>query len=85
MSCQRCKSDRIVSVQAKCSDYCFAEYKGASRDGYVPSDIGLDGGDDVNMKYCLECGQIQGEWPLPEPDTSEDEGWDQPRGEEDDG
>jgi hypothetical protein len=32
--------------------------------GYVPRDIGIGGGDYLKMSYCLDCGQIQGEFPL---------------------
>ncbi len=78
MPCQRCKKDRLIDVQAKCSDCCIVSYKKAENNGYVPSDIGIGGNNDVRLIYCLECGQIQGEWPLPEPDTSEDAGWAQP-------
>lgn len=36
-------------------------------DGYVLEDIGLGGryGDYVSGKLCLNCGQMQGTWPLP--------------------
>lgn len=67
MAC-KCGSDRIASVTAKCSDCCYVELGSAHHDGYVPGDIGIGGGDYVEFKYCLECGQIQGPWPQkPEP------------------
>lgn len=65
MKCQRCNSDRIASVSAKCSDLCFWETAGIEKDGYVPGDVGIGGGDYVELSYCLECGQIQGTWPIP--------------------
>jgi len=34
--------------------------------GYVPDDIGIGGNDYVKFKYCLNCGQIQGKFPIPE-------------------
>jgi len=40
-------------------------------EGYVPGVIG--GGDYIEFKLCLNCGQQQGEWPIPPPDESEDE------------
>jgi hypothetical protein len=62
-------------INGKTNDLCSCEYKGREIDDYVPDDIGLiDGGDYIEMKYCLECGQIQGQWPIPEPDTSK---WDE--------
>lgn len=68
MKCQRCESDRIMSINAKCSDLCFADIKGNEKDGYVPRDIGLKdtSGDYVELDYCLNCGQIQGNFPVDE-------------------
>jgi len=77
MACQRCKSERIMSINAKCSDLCFASIGEHESDGYVPKDIGLNdkSGDYVEFDYCLDCGQIQGEFPVPETELE--------RGEED--
>jgi len=70
MICQRCKSNRILSISAKCSDQCCASYKGREHAGYVPSlkviDAGDGYGDYVQFKLCLECGQLQGEFRVPE-------------------
>lgn len=35
-------------------------------DGYAPRDMGLenDYGDYIHFSYCLNCGQIQGKWPI---------------------
>jgi hypothetical protein len=38
--------------------------EGFFSDGYVPSDIGIGGDDYIDFIYCLECGQIQDEFPL---------------------
>lgn len=35
-------------------------------EGYLPHDLGIGGGDDVDITVCLDCGQLQGTWPLPE-------------------
>jgi hypothetical protein len=64
--CQCCKSERIVLIDAKCSDCCFASSGKYTHDGYVPSDMGIGSDDYVEFQYCLECGQIQGKFPLPE-------------------
>lgn len=65
MACKRCKSERLANVGAKCSDLCSVTIGDAEHDGYVPDDIGIGGGDYVELEYCLDCGQIQGEFPLP--------------------
>jgi hypothetical protein len=35
-------------------------------DGYVPTDLNVGGGDYMEVRFCLECGQIQGEFPISE-------------------
>lgn len=67
-NCKSCKSDRIVSFSGKSSDCNAVSYKEAEIDGYVPDDIGIGGGDYVEFSFCLECGQIQGKFPLPDPE-----------------
>lgn len=69
MSCQTCKSDRIADISGKCSDMCFFVVEGlGEHDGYAPRGVGLKNsyGDYVEFSYCLNCGQIQGEFPVPE-------------------
>lgn len=65
-NCQQCKSTRIADFGAKCSDMSDTTINDVRDDGYVPDDIGIGGGDYVQLSYCLDCGQIQGEFPLPE-------------------
>lgn len=65
--CQRCNSTRIVSVAAHCSDMCSVSINDKEvSSGYVPYGIGIGGDDDVEFDLCLNCGQQQGTWPLPE-------------------
>ncbi len=33
-------------------------------DGYVPNDLGIGGGDYVEFRLCLNCGQMQGNYPM---------------------
>ena len=44
---------------------CSVDLAGHHLYGYVPRDLGIGGGDDVQFDYCLDCGQIQGKFPLP--------------------
>jgi len=39
---------------------------GRQSDGYVPDDMGIGGGDYIRLHICLECGQVQGKFPLGE-------------------
>ncbi len=62
--CQRCSSGRLARILARCSDMCSIDLAGRHQYGYVPADLGIGGGDDVQFAYCLDCGQIQGPFPL---------------------
>ena len=67
--CQRCGAERVASMSAKCSDCCYVGLNGREKDGYVPGDMGIGGGDYICFAWCLECGQIQTDgdekFPLP--------------------
>lgn len=65
MACQRCQSDKLASINAKSSDLNYVTIGERERDGYVPYDFGIGGGDYIRFWWCLNCGQIQGEWPIP--------------------
>lgn len=71
MSCASCKSNKILGVSAKCSDLCTVTFDGNSLDGYVPSDLGIGGGDYVEFDLCLSCGKIQDSFPK-EPSSFEE-------------
>lgn len=64
MNCQKCSSERIMSATGKCSDTCGFSINGVDADGYVPKGIGIGGGDYIKFNYCLDCGQIQGKFPV---------------------
>lgn len=64
MGCQRCKSERVIEVGGKCSDRSHAYIGDKEDSGYVPHDLGIGGGHYIELKYCMDCGQIQGEFPL---------------------
>lgn len=72
MTCDKCDSVRIISVDGKVSDLCSLEYKGDEYFGYVPvehKEICLSCNENMlNFRYCLDCGKLQGEFPVGEPD-----------------
>ena len=43
---------------------CSVDLADRYEHGQVPRDPGI-GGDDIHPAYCLDCGQIQGMFPLP--------------------
>lgn len=63
MICQKCQSDLVAHVSAKCSDCCHISLKDAEKIGYMPNNLGIGGGDYIDLKWCLNCGQIQGKFP----------------------
>lgn len=66
-----CTSERVMGVNAKCSDMCNLGYE-VNYCGYVPNNIGLGYEDDyIEFDYCLECGKIQGRFPIEDPDLGE--------------
>lgn len=65
MKCRKCESERVANVNGKTSDLCFTSIGNMEKDGYVPYDFGIGGGDYIEFAYCLNCGQIVGNFPLP--------------------
>lgn len=59
-----CEADRVMTISGKCSDNFCASIGDKEYDGYVPDDIGVGSDDYINFKFCLECGFLQGEYPL---------------------
>ncbi len=66
MSCKRCNSQRVARISSKSSDCNYVSLRDSETDGYVPRDMGIGGGDYVEFCWCLDCGQIQGKFPLEE-------------------
>ena len=64
MACQKCGSERVMRVSAKCSDSCSTTLNGKEAIDYAPRDSGIGGGDYIRFSHCLECGQIQGTFPV---------------------
>jgi hypothetical protein len=56
-----CTHDRTLSLSAKCSDMCYVNWPdGTSSDGYAPNIDGLGGGDNVDVKVCIDCKVVIG-------------------------
>lgn len=70
--CISCHSFRIACVSGKTSDMCSVTMSSPADEddiveqvGYVPGDMNIGGGDYIEFRFCLECGQIQAEYPTP--------------------
>ena len=71
----KCGSKRILNVNAKCSDACqvYVRHLDIDVDGYVPSGLPFSGdyGDYVELSLCLDCGTLQGEFPISDSTVTE--------------
>jgi len=63
MAC-KCGSERIVNILGHCVDECCIRLGNFEDMNYVPDDMEIGGGDDLEFSYCLDCGKIQGEFPV---------------------
>lgn len=61
----KCGSKRIATVSAKSSDLNYIFIGEKEHNGYVPTDMEIGKDDYLEFDYCLDCGKIQGEFPLP--------------------
>ena len=51
-----------MSIFGHCVDRFTAEMNGKEYGpDYVPTDMGIGGGDDIDIEFCLDCGQMQGD------------------------
>jgi len=66
LNCQKCTSNRIVFLTSHGKDMnsISAPHVKFKHDGYLPEIPNVGSGDDVDIEFCLECGQIQGTWPV---------------------
>ncbi len=68
MKCDKCGSERVAGVNGKCSDMCHYTLGDFEMDGYVPKKVGIGGGDYLDFDYCLDCGKLQGKFPVETPE-----------------
>lgn len=75
MKCQKCGSGRIMNVSAdfdprwrrdghSMQDH-YILLNGEYLDDNIPNDLGISkSAADIDFNLCLDCGQMQGTWPL---------------------
>jgi len=74
MSCQQCGSNRLANIEGQSCDGNYGNIEGKKFVGsYVPKGVGVGSGDYIRFTWCLDCGQIQGKWPV-YPDLDDDDG-----------
>lgn len=68
-TCSSCDSHRLAHISGKCRDTCvFLMLSNPEKyhEGYVPIGVGMGGESKyLRITYCLDCGQIQGGFPVP--------------------
>lgn len=64
MRCDNCGNKRIVELFSHAKDMHTIRYRNFERRGYLPDGFGIGRGDDTEIDYCLECGKIQGSFPI---------------------
>ena len=71
--CQQCGSPRIAYIHSEPKDLNDFKFNDDGfGTGYLPDDsVGINVGEDIEFYYCLNCGQIQGDWPITEEQTEE--------------
>jgi hypothetical protein len=68
--CDSCSSERLLSVTAHASDSHHLEYKDKEHLGGMLDGLGIGSGDYTYFVLCLECGKVQGEFPIPDEKVS---------------
>jgi len=68
MLCQRCQSERVALLFGNCADRSHFEVPEATalieHDGYPPTLDGLTTYKGIRIEVCLDCGQVQGTFPI---------------------
>ena len=72
-NCQNCGSNRLFFLYAHASDLHTWEFHGIEEEGYAPEVQNICSGDDTEVTICLDCGQAQGKWPVPDPKTGDED------------
>lgn len=65
MKCQKCDSEHVIEFGSHGRDCNIinAPSFDVEYDGYLPYISDVCGGDDMLLNVCLNCGQIQGQFP----------------------
>lgn len=65
-----CRCNRILFIDAKCSDLCSICVGKQGREGYVPDSF-FGEGNYIALEICLDCGKIQStDFPIPAEEVS---------------
>ena len=65
--CDQCGSDRLYGLVSNARDCNYSKLPGEpewSERGYAPFVESISNGDGADFTVCLECGKIQGKFPV---------------------
>lgn len=63
MSC--CNDKKIIKICGKCNDLCSIIYPdGTTHNDYVPYGLNIGGDDYLDFDFCMNCGQMVGNFPV---------------------
>lgn len=63
MKCGKCGSKNVYEIITKTNDESIRVYKGKKQ--YITNDIeNIINGEYIEFNVCLDCGHIQGKWPV---------------------
>lgn len=67
MKCQKCNSQRIVKIQARAKDMHEYTMVNGTDEEYTDGYAGIfcSDGDTTDIDICLDCGQVQEQFPMP--------------------
>lgn len=66
--CDKCGHEEIVLVYVKITDFAGCiQYQYICHQEYLLDGLGISEAGDIDFRYCLNCGKIQGEFPRPFP------------------
>jgi hypothetical protein len=65
--CTRCDSKKILHVTAKFKS-SMINVAGVNYHNHIPPFMNMGKGNDLDMKMCVNCGQLIGEWPMKKPE-----------------
>ena len=62
--CQTCKSKNVAYAYFSLGSHFSLSMLGDVYQGELPMNINLGEGRNIKFKICMDCGQVQGEWPI---------------------
>lgn len=69
--CLKCNSERVINIEAHMERNVYTQYRGHEFVGGIPDSINIAYKGHLDIDMCLECGQVQGTFPVADLDLAE--------------